>query len=270
MDILKSNSTPPQLPYSDYIIYVDESGDHSIESINSRYPLFVLSFCIIRKDTYAQYISPALMRLKFSLFGHDMVIFHEHEIRKKLGAFKTLGKFQREHLLNSLSHLISQFDFTIIPIIIDKIALKCSSFDFPHVYHLAMKLGLEQVYKFLSLKGQKDVKTHIVFEARGRIEDLGLEMEFKRVCDSQNSIEKTLPLEIILADKKTNSAGLQLADMVARPIGLSILRPYQQNQAFDILREKIFREDKTKNDLYVYPIKAKGPEADLEAQAPVG
>ena len=32
--------------HSDYIVYVDESGDHSLTSINPRYPLFVLSFCV--------------------------------------------------------------------------------------------------------------------------------------------------------------------------------------------------------------------------------
>jgi hypothetical protein len=29
---------------SDYIIYVDESGDHGLSSINEQYPVFVLSF----------------------------------------------------------------------------------------------------------------------------------------------------------------------------------------------------------------------------------
>ena len=253
--------------YSDYIIYIDESGDHSIASINPRYPLFVLSFCIIQKEIYTHNISPAFRKLKFSIFGHDMIIFHEHEIRKKLGAFSTLGKEQREHLLESLSNIIAQSNFTIIPIIIDKLNLKRFGLDLPHVYHLAMRLGLEQTYKFLCSKEQKDLKSHVIFEARGRMEDLALEVESRRVCDCQNSLKKPLPFEIILADKKANSAGLQLADMVARPIGLSVLRPNQPNRAFDILREKIYREQE---ELFVYPIKAKGPEVVLEAQTPVG
>lgn len=258
-------------PYSEYIVYVDESGDHSIVSINPRYPLFVLSFCIIRKDVYARSISSELRMLKLSVFGHDMVIFHEQEIRKKLGAFNALGKAQREHLLDSLTYLIAHSDFTIVPIIIDKLALKRFGLDLPHVYHLAMRLGLEQVYKFLCSKEQKDLKSHIIFEARGRIEDLALEVEFRRICDGQNAFNKPLPFEIILADKKTNSAGLQLADMVARPIGLSVLRPSQSNRAFDILKEKIYRADETNGlELFIYPIKAKGPEVVLEAQTPVG
>ncbi|MDR2189439.1 MAG: DUF3800 domain-containing protein [Azonexus sp.] len=38
--------------WSDTIIYVDESGDHSLESIDPEYPVFVLAFCIFRKDEY--------------------------------------------------------------------------------------------------------------------------------------------------------------------------------------------------------------------------
>lgn len=36
------------------------------------------------------------------------------------------------------------------------------------------------------------------------------------------------------------SSGLQLADLVARPIGLSVLRPGQDNRAFDVLKNKFF------------------------------
>lgn len=36
------------------------------------------------------------------------------------------------------------------------------------------------------------------------------------------------------------SSGLQLADLVARPIGLHVLRRGQTNRAFDILKHKFF------------------------------
>jgi len=46
--------------FSDYIVYVDESGDHNLERINPEYPLFVLAFCIfekknVRKSNYFEY-----------------------------------------------------------------------------------------------------------------------------------------------------------------------------------------------------------------------
>ncbi|WP_228144603.1 DUF3800 domain-containing protein [Moraxella lacunata] len=32
-----------------FIVYVDESGDHNLDNINSKYPIFVLAFCIFNK-----------------------------------------------------------------------------------------------------------------------------------------------------------------------------------------------------------------------------
>lgn len=71
--------------FSDYIVYVDESGDHSLESIDQEYPVFVLSFCIFRKEVYGGAMTSAVRKLKFATFGHDMVILHEIDIRKKRG-----------------------------------------------------------------------------------------------------------------------------------------------------------------------------------------
>lgn len=125
--------------HSDYIVFVDESGDHSLDSINERYPIFVLALCVFRKDIYISKVSPALGMLKLSFFGHDTIVFHEYEIRKKTGPFHRLGKEQRELLMHELNVLMEQSNFTLIPIIIDKASLKKSGIDTPNVYHLAMR-----------------------------------------------------------------------------------------------------------------------------------
>lgn len=50
-----------------------------------------------------------------------------------------------------------------------------------------------------------------------------------------------LPFDIVMADKKCNSAGLQIADLVARPIGRRLLDPKQPNRAFELLEPKFRR-----------------------------
>ena len=35
---------------SNHIVYVYESGDHSVTSIDQAYPIFALAFCVFRKD----------------------------------------------------------------------------------------------------------------------------------------------------------------------------------------------------------------------------
>ena len=77
--------------FSDYVVYVDESGDHSLASIDSSYPVFVLALCVFHKRHYSESIIPAVEKFKFNYFGHDNVVLHENEISKQKGAFAFLS-----------------------------------------------------------------------------------------------------------------------------------------------------------------------------------
>ena len=46
-------------------------------------------------------------------------------------------------------------------------------------------------------------------------------------------------VEISSPCAKSNSSGLQLADLIARPIGLHKLKPEQPNRAYDVIEEKV-------------------------------
>lgn len=229
------------MEFSDYIVFVDESGDHSLESIDPDYPIFVLSFCAIHKANYTDYLTPAVRRLKLSTFGHDMVILHEHDIRKKKGAFAKLGKEAREGFLEQLTDIMREAQFTLFAVVIDKRRLKARYVTPGHPYHLAMEFGLERLNRFLTGQGQNGRLTYLICEARGAKEDKELELEFRRICDGANYGGERLPFDLVMADKKTNSEGLQIADLTARPVGLSVLRPEQPNRAMDVLEGKFYR-----------------------------
>ncbi len=234
--------------HSEYIVYVDESGDHSLTSVDPDYPVFVLSFCIFRKGEYAQVVTPAIRQLKFATFGHDMVVLHEADIRRKKGAFSHLPKGPREAFLEALTDIIGRASFQVVAVVIDKRRLKDRYSQPAHPYHLALEFGLERIYRLLKGVSQDEMLTYIVCEARGAREDAELELEFRRIRDGANYFHRPLPFDLIVADKKTNSEGLQLADLTARPIGLSVLRPGQVNRAALVLEEKFYR-DKTGNKL---------------------
>ena len=225
--------------HSDYIVYVDESGDHGLNKIDPTYPLFVLAFCIFHKKSYIESIVPALQRFKFKHFGHDMVVLHEHEIRKAEGQFRILfNKERRDEFQSDLSHIIEAAEFTLTASVVRKDSLKGRIDDGTNLYHVALRLGLERVFHFLAANGQDSQTAFIVFEARGKNEDKDLELEFRRVCDGQNTLNSQLPFNVIIAGKQCNSSGLQLADLVARPIGRKTLKPDQPNRAYDILAKK--------------------------------
>lgn len=37
--------------FSDYLVFVDESGDHELDAIDPGYPMFVLAFGVLRKKS---------------------------------------------------------------------------------------------------------------------------------------------------------------------------------------------------------------------------
>lgn len=230
-----------ETPFSQYIVYVDESGDHSLQSIDDQYPLFVLAFCVFHKRHYSEAIVPALEKFKFNYFGHDQVVLHENEIRKEKGAFNIFRSRDEKHaFLDQLTDIIEFSNFILISCTIDKRALKQHSEADSNPYHLALGFCMETLYEFLREKGQHEKKTHVVVECRGKKEDSELELEFRRICDGNNRLMQSLPFEVVFSDKKVMSSGLQLADLVARPIGLNMLRPEQENRAFEILKTKFY------------------------------
>lgn len=276
---LEKPSTPgSEKRFSDYVVYVDESGDHSLASIDPGYPVFVLALCVFHKRHYSEQIIPAVEKLKFNYFGHDSVVLHENEISKQKGAFAFLGhRPTRFTFMDRLNSIMEASNFILIACVVDKARLSRSEGASSNPYHIALGICLEALYGFMFEKGQQNLQTHLVVECRGKKEDSELELEFRRIRDGSNAGNQRLPFDIVFADKKTNLTGLQLADLVARPVGVNYLRPNQANQAFDLLKRKFYcdggRTRVGKNyenvGLKVYPAqKAKSPDVPTEAIAP--
>jgi hypothetical protein len=203
--------------------------------------VFVLAFCVFYKRHYSERVVPALHKFKFNHFGHDLVVLHEHEIRKEKGDFRFFTNRQhKQQFIAELTNIIEFSNFILISCVIDKIRLHERGETDNNPYHLALGFCLETLYGFLQEKKQDDSLTHVVVECRGEKEDNELELEFRRICDGANRLGKPLPFDIIFADKKVDSPGLQLADLVARPVGMSIVRPGQENRAFEVLKRKFY------------------------------
>ena len=264
--------------FSDYVVYVDESGDHSLASIDPDYPVFVLALCVFHKRHYSEKIIPAVEKLKFNYFGHDSVVLHENEIRKQKGDFAFLShRPTRTAFMERVSSIMDASNFILIACVVDKARVGRSEGAASNPYHIALGICLEALRSFLVEKKQDELQTHVVVECRGKKEDSELELEFRRICDGNNSGNRHLPFDIVFADKKTNLTGLQLADLVARPVGLSYIRPAQVNQAFELLKRKFFCDGGRERvgsgyenvGLMIYPPqKAKSPDEPTEAVAP--
>jgi hypothetical protein len=144
-------------------------------------------------------------------------------------------------IINALSRVIEAAPVTLVAVVIDKRGLRLEDAGAANPYHLALQFGLERVFRLLAERGQAERLTHFIVEARGKREDTELELDFRRICEGGNGLGQALPLRLVMADKRTNSEGLQIADMVAPPVALSVLRPGQPNRAMAILESKLWR-----------------------------
>jgi len=107
------------------------------------------------------------------------------------------------------------------------------------LYILGVKYGLEKIEDFL--KSQNDFNyTTVTFESRFysvegyRQEDDKLYKYFKEMANDKFGIEIHI--------KSAGGLGLQFADLIARPIGVHILRPEQQNRAWNIIKDKLYKD----------------------------
>lgn len=240
--------------FSDFVIYVDESGDHGLRSIDAAYPIFVLAFCIFRKTDYIEKVVPTLQAFKFKWFGHNLIVLHENEIVRRKPPFAFL-QFDdiRQRFIGDLNHIVAQAPMTVIAAVIRKDALIRHYVKPQNPYQLALLFCLEKAHEFLRLEGAANNKTHVICEARSPRstghpgqEDQQLATEFQRIVAGRHVLQAPdrpgamSCFDLVFASKQANSSGLQLADLIARPIGLSVLRPRQQNRAFEVIRSKIW------------------------------
>lgn len=233
--------------FADYIVFADESGDHGLVNIDADFPMFALSFCMIEKSAYVGTVVPAFQQFKFDFWGHDGVVLHEHEIRKRKGPFTLLltNPELRASFYDRLNGLIADTPMSIVASVIDKVKLKAKYLHPSNPYEIALLFCMEQLLRLLVTKGQAGRIVHVLFESRGKQEDADLELEFRRICANQSNWgwKQTdftrIRFEPVFVKKAANATGLQLSDLTARPIALHYLRPDQENRAYQTILPKL-------------------------------
>jgi hypothetical protein len=248
--------------HSDFIVFADESGDHSLAKINPVYPVFVLSFCIVAKTDYIETICPLLQRFKMRWWPHDGVVLHSLRIRRKQLPFVFLQSLdKRGRFMADLTQTLSSCPFTLIAAVIDKVRLHEHELQPENPYSIALEFCLEKAHDFLRHRGQARRETAFLFECRGKREDADLELVFRRLCDGEGGRRKMPRFSVEFFDKKANLPGLQIADLVSTPIGHHVSQPERRNRAFEMVQQKFWRSptgDAIGWGLQVFPQKTKG------------
>lgn len=121
------------------------------------------------------------------------------------------------------------------------------------------------ILNFVESKNLNDIFKEIASEDREKLEwlfyslinedNFGYTLFGEKPVSKGNWHSKRLPFEIIFANKKTNSCGLQIADLVAHPIGRYVINTEQESRSFKILEKKILGRNGKKDGygLKVFP-----------------
>ncbi len=211
---------------SPLIMFLDESGDHSLTKIDPQYPLFVLTGVII-DENYSPILEKEFRTFKRNLFGSEDIILHTADITRNKNGFEKLkdAAFRHKFYLE-VNRLIDNLDFKVVACAIHKND-HLAKYGLAAVdpYMLSLDILIERFIFELKAGNTQGV---IVAESRGGNLDNELELAFLNLKIQGTKYIQGVTLKskiqgLNIRDKKDNIAGLQLADLVATPIGRFVL-----------------------------------------------
>lgn len=232
------------------IMYIDETGDHSLSKIQKSYPIFVLCGVICEDVYHDDILTPRLNELKRRHFGDESIILHSKEMTHPKGASHIgYGKFMdaefRRKFYADFERMILGLDIAIVACVI----LKNKHFA---KYGLEAKdpylLSFDNLLNRLVFELNDAQKGRLVAESRDGVLDNQLEISYLSArIEGTNKVQpaemkQKLESSIAFCKKVENVAGLQIADMVATPIARHFLekpeRPGNQLR-YEVVFEKV-------------------------------
>lgn len=210
-----------------YRIYIDEVGNPDLKSSNLKDHRFLcLTGAIMELGYVRDVVQPDLDKLKKVFFTSDPdepVILHRKEILYKKGPFYVLKDEKLEKQFNTqLLELLNSWEYSVIGVVIDKKEHndRYSIWKYDP-YHYCQEILLERYKLFLDIN---DAVGDVMIESRGGAEDRRLKKSFRTLMDNgthninPEQLQKNLTSkELKVKTKKSNIAGLQIADLLAHP-----------------------------------------------------
>jgi hypothetical protein len=242
-----------------YYLFIDESGDHGLTTVNSDFPVFLLCGVVFSEVEYQQ-LTQSFNEIKHSFWLNKEVIFHSRDIRKCEKEFSVLFDLHvKAAFYEQLNASIQLNNYCIIASAIQKqdYIQKFGRLS-NDVYELSLSFIIERAIFYLDDINDGNKKLEIVIEKRGKLEDKKLEEHFQRLLARGTGYVipqrlKDYHLKITFKSKRENNNGLQLADLVAYPIARYVIEPNRANPAFEQIEPKIYTKNQKRYGLKIYP-----------------
>jgi hypothetical protein len=242
-----------------YYLYIDESGDHGLTTVNPDFPVFLLCGVLVDANEYEN-IKLSFNHIKHTFWGNKDVIFHSRDIRKCEKEFSVLFDLEKKKwFYDNINVAIVKHSYTVIASAINKETyIKRFGRLSNDVYELALSFIIERAVFFLDDVLQTEKELEIVIEKRGKKEDKKLEEHFQRLIARGTGYVSSARLvdyafKINFRGKKENINGLQLADLIAYPIARYVIESKRANPAFDLIAPKIYSKSNKRYGLKIFP-----------------
>ncbi len=243
----------------EYTLYMDESGDHGLQTLNPEFPVFLLCGVLVEGAHY-ELLRTDINTLKAEIWGNRAVVFHSRDIRKCEKEFvKLLDMNVKQRFYEGLNRIMVERDYTIMASGIrkDKYISRYGRLS-GDVYELSLSFIIERVVFFLDAQPYGPKQLNIMMEKRGRLEDRKLDAHFQRLLARGTQYVsgerlRNYGMNIRFVGKQENINGLQLADLIAYPIARYVIDPSRANPAFDQLSGKIYTKGGKRYGLKVFP-----------------
>jgi hypothetical protein len=96
-------------------LFLDESGDHDLTSIDAAYPVFVLGGVIVQDDADLALIGATMRSFKTDFLGDDRLILHTADITRNRKGFERLADVrERARFHAGLNGLMAGLPFSIV------------------------------------------------------------------------------------------------------------------------------------------------------------
>lgn len=227
------------------IVYLDETGDHSLEKEDKGFPVFALVMMVCDQDQYKDTLVPMVNRLKFDYFGHECVIIHSRDIRKAQGDFGFLtDPKKREPFYERINEIMSAPGYDLIAAVIKKQDHKAKYGRYAsNPYELALTFAMERLLPLLESEEQTEV--YLIAEARGKREDTELRLAFLNIVTYGTDFVpaarfKKVTFHLRFKPKAMNVVGTQLADLAAYPIARYVINPAKPSPAYDVIKKRFY------------------------------
>jgi hypothetical protein len=211
------------------VLFLDESGDHSLDKIDPQYPVFVLGGCIVDLEYHDRHMTSELSRYKRELFGRDDFILHTADISRRRGVFQALtNKDLRERFYQETNRFMASMEYLVVACGIKKEEhLTRYGLAAMDPYMLSLKILVERFVLETKARGG-DKRGIIIAEARDETLDNQLRLSWMDLRTggteyiSATEVRRHIG-ELHIRDKSQNIAGLQIADLIVSPIGRHII-----------------------------------------------